>query len=289
MELSTASAYANEVAWLRERCLQLNSSNKDNTAENGHIRFEPEFRFMLARHWTLFNGMLHSRFMATRLAVWRDRGKRMLETFIVKMGIPLAQCKLDFSSMEVEIKDSLPFRIARHAAEFGLEDIQFPSFLRNFGFVMKLSASDAVYALMALIETPSDGGGKTRDSWVSSFFSALEALNPSHVTKFKLGIKMAMRQQQTILNEASNILSHKLIRYGRRFRHVVLRNSTDLPWLTTHPQTLTKLALFLAEATMTAPNGRTPLLLAAYQPTHDTYLVVSTNTPNAKDSIAPHK
>lgn len=171
MEQTSRSQYEEEVSWLRERCLLLNRdpashqttmSNGDATLQaahltanrDGRIRFEAEFRFMLARHWTLFDSMLHSRFMATRLGVWREKGRRMLETFLAKMGIPLAQCKTDYSSMELELKESLPLRIAKHASEFGLGDVSLPSFVRDYGFIMRLSASDAVYALMALIEAP---------------------------------------------------------------------------------------------------------------------------------------
>jgi cell division control protein 45 len=192
MELTGKAAYEAEIAYLRERCLLLNrdssGSPEDFTNRDGRIKYEPEFRFMLTRHWTLFNSMLHSKFMATRLGVWRDKGRRMLETFIVKMGVPLAQCKVDYSSMEMDLKESLPSRINKHAAEFGIEDVSIPSFLREFGFVMRLSASDAVYALMALIEAPYSaieycnlsGNGPVEDTlaiWVKNFYYAFDALD----------------------------------------------------------------------------------------------------------------
>lgn len=192
MELSTKAVYDADIAHLRERCLLLNRDSIGTTDDfanrDGRIRYEPEFRFMLTRHWTLFNSMLHSRYMATRLGVWREKGRRMLETFIVKMGIPLAQCKLDYSSMEMELKESLPMRISKHAAEFGIDDVSIPSFVRDFGFVMRLSACDAVYALMALIEAPYsaieycnlNGDGPVEDSspiWIKNFYYALDALD----------------------------------------------------------------------------------------------------------------
>jgi cell division control protein 45 len=83
-----------------------------------------------------------------------------------------------------------------------------------------------------------------------------------------------MKQQQIILHEATTILSHRLLRYGRRFRYVVLRHSSDLAWLSNHPLSLTKLTLFLSEATRGSKRARTPLLLAAFQALTDTYLVV---------------
>lgn len=159
------------------------------TGRDGRIRYEPEFQFMLTRHWTLFDSMLHSRYMASRLGVWRDRGRRLLETFIVKMGVPLAQCKLDYSSMDMDLKESLPARISKHIVDFEIEDLSMASFVRDLGFVMRLSASDAVYALMALIEAPysaaegssiapSDGLVQSiSPTWVKNFYYAFDALD----------------------------------------------------------------------------------------------------------------
>lgn len=95
-----------------------------------------------------------------------------------------------------------------------------------------------------------------------------------HIEKLRRGIELAMKQQQIILHEASTILSHRLLRYGRRFRYVVLRHSSDLAWLSNHPLSLTKLTLFLSDATRTSKRSQTPLLLAAYQALTDTFLVV---------------
>lgn len=210
MEVSPPATFDLEVSSLRDQCYLLNTdTTSTNTTANGsttghgQIRYEPEFRFMLTRHWTLFNSMLHSRYMATRLGVWREKGKRMLETFIVKMGVPLAQCKVDYSSMELEMKESLPARISRHAGEFGIGDVLVPSFMREYGFVMRLSASDAVYALMALLEAPysamvyssvtnvsinGGNGGEEGDrspNWVKNFYYAFDALD-SYLSSFNL-------------------------------------------------------------------------------------------------------
>lgn len=92
------------------------------------------------------------------------------------------------------------------------------------------------------------------------------------------GIQLAMKQQQIILHEATTILSHRSLRYGRRFRYVVLRHSTDLSWLASHPFSLSKLVLFLADATRGSKRGHTPLLLAAFQSLSNSYLVVASNT-----------
>lgn len=95
-----------------------------------------------------------------------------------------------------------------------------------------------------------------------------------------------MRQQRIILHEASTVLSHRLLRYGRRFRYAVLRHSSDLAWLSSHPLSLSKLTIFLAEATRNSKRGGTPLLLAAYQSATDTFLVVPSMGLEGSEGVA---
>ena len=54
--------------------------------EEGRILNVDEFRFMLYRHWSLYQGMYHSTYVATRLAIWKDKGKRRLENLLTTMG-----------------------------------------------------------------------------------------------------------------------------------------------------------------------------------------------------------
>jgi len=301
LELRPESAYERDWEDLREACLRANPAREGAAADgaapamnrDGLIRPEEEFRFMLMRHWTLFNSMFHSRYIASRLGVWREKGKRLLETFLVKMGVPLHQCTRDYSSMDMDFKESLPGRLARHAADFGIEECLFNSFVRDFGYILRLSASDAVYALMALVEAPSaestssalqlaelnvEPDAKQKEQlWVRNFYLAFDALDSSSTDKLRLGIRLAMKQQQVILHEASTIISHRQVRSGRRFRYVVLKHSADLAWLASHPVSLSKLALFLVEALRSTKQARLPLVLAAYQAQTQLYQVVATN------------
>ena len=42
--------------------------------EDGKITFEEEYRFMLYRHWSLYESMFHSNYVAARLGIWRTSG-----------------------------------------------------------------------------------------------------------------------------------------------------------------------------------------------------------------------
>ncbi len=41
---------------------------------------------MLFRHWSLFDAMFHSPYMATRLGIWKERGKKKLLELLAKAG-----------------------------------------------------------------------------------------------------------------------------------------------------------------------------------------------------------
>ena len=75
------------------RQLVTSDGTEVRVAENGRIVFEEDFRFMLHRHWSLYNAMYFSDYVATRLGIWKPEGKAKLERFLAKMGIPLSACK----------------------------------------------------------------------------------------------------------------------------------------------------------------------------------------------------
>lgn len=90
--------------------------------------------------------------------------------------------------MDLDYKESLSSRLLKHAPDFDIGDVVFNSFSRDFGYVLRLSASDAVYALMALVESPhsedlilaasvlaSDDSDPTQ-IWLKNFYAAFDAL-----------------------------------------------------------------------------------------------------------------
>jgi cell division control protein 45 len=45
-----------------------------------------EFNFMLFRHWTLLESLMHSNYIASRLGLWREKGKKSLQNLLAKIG-----------------------------------------------------------------------------------------------------------------------------------------------------------------------------------------------------------
>lgn len=54
--------------------LQLITINR----EVGHIRAEPELKFMLLRHWTLRESMQNSDYLVSNMVLWKEPGKKQL-------------------------------------------------------------------------------------------------------------------------------------------------------------------------------------------------------------------
>ena len=89
-------------------------------AQNGKIAFEMEYRFMLYRHWSLYDAMYFSNFVAARLCIWRPDGKAALNQFLAKMGISLRDCQQKYAFMSSSLKKRLRDKMEEHAAKFSL-------------------------------------------------------------------------------------------------------------------------------------------------------------------------
>jgi cell division control protein 45 len=121
--------------------------------ESGKIHFEPvALRLMLLRHWSLYESMFHSDYTAARLGIWQARGREKLEEMLAKMGLSLKEAKQKYEFMSPQSQNLLMGKLEEHKESYGLDEIFYGSFSRSFGFSTKLSASDMVYSITALLE-----------------------------------------------------------------------------------------------------------------------------------------
>lgn len=109
-----------------------------NPLFDGTVHFEPDYKLMLYRHWNLYDSLYHSKYVASRLGTWKSNGIRKLHNLLVNLGIPLQECKEQWCYMKPEIKQILHSKFESVAAEFGLENITFPSFRKVFFFLLFL-------------------------------------------------------------------------------------------------------------------------------------------------------
>ena len=278
--------------------------------DDNSIRLSPEPRFLLIRHWSLYDSMLHSPYLASRLHTWSDVGRKRLHKLLAKMGVSLTQCKQNYTHMDMDLKRGLRQRLLTYAPMYGLEGLVPPAathgqarqgwgFVRSWGWKACLSATDVGVIIGAMLEVgsknilgqkdyrpkpnsnntdegPEDEEGKTETvAYVSRFFEAYDAL--SDPTALKAALPIAQHLHRAILRSGAILLEKKQIRHLRAFRMGVVKDGPDVQ-LFTHPGALTKLALWVAEAInqKEADGKATPLVLASLNEARGVYVVVGT-------------
>ena len=138
--------------------------------------------------------MYHSPYVASKLGIWKERGRKKLGGLLAKMGcvlslpelrmlipnslyrFPLAQCQQSYSHMDMDLKHELRDKMESIAPEYGLVELTYPSFARSFGFRSQpLCASDVVDGVSALLEAAGGialnvevEGGRNGGEWFGS-------------------------------------------------------------------------------------------------------------------------
>lgn len=271
------------------------------------IRLSPEPRFLLIRHWSLYDSMLHSPYLAAKLHVWSDAGRRRLHKLLAKMGVSLAQSRQFYPHMDMDLKRVLRERLLKYAPHYGLDGLVPPppsaagdrrgwGFVRSWGWKACLSATDVAVVIGAILEmghiervtsqtqdVPEDMAGT--DDLLPRFYAAYDALlSPSTLTN---SIPLAQSLHQAILRTGTSLLAKRQVRHLRAFRMAVIKDGPDAG-LFRNAGALTKLALWVGEAVgevergggqvdgMTGGKGAgpTPLVLACADDSRGIYVVV---------------
>lgn len=127
------------------------------------IRISPEPRFLLIRHWSLYDSMLHSPYLSTRLHIWSDAGRKRLHKLLAKMGVSLSEAGKGYTHMDMELKRGLRQRLLKFAPMYGLDGLVPPAdsgrggkegwgFVRCWGWKACLSAIDVAVIVGAILE-----------------------------------------------------------------------------------------------------------------------------------------
>lgn len=132
------------------------------------IRLSPEPRFLLIRHWSLYDSMLHSPYLAARLHIWSDFGRKRLHKLLAKMGVSLSQCKQSYTHMDMDLKRNLRHKLLKYAPQYGLDGLAPPpasaskgregwGFVRSWGWKACMSATDVGVIIGAILEVGKSG------------------------------------------------------------------------------------------------------------------------------------
>eukprot|EP00960_Hanusia_phi_P039659 753972-Hanusia_phi.AAC.7 len=119
--------YEQETARLT-RSMQAVRLGETSSVGGSKINYSEEFRFLLLQHWTLYNSMYYSNYVASRLGIWKDRTTNKLQTLLARMGIPLVEAEQKYMHMNSDYKDKLRPLLEEHKEEFNLEELVFPTF-----------------------------------------------------------------------------------------------------------------------------------------------------------------
>lgn len=249
----------------------LKDGTKIRAPNASRIAYEDEPRLMLLQEWTLFDSMLCSSYIATKLKTWSDNGMKKLKLLLARMGFALVDCQQKFQYMNLEVKRKMKDEFERFLPEYGLTDFYYRSFLRLHGYRSRVSAADVVYGVTALLES----FVKTDGSCASKQFGvAYDALSLGNLDKLKAGMQNAIKIQRAILRQGSTAITKTgCIRSGRKFRWLKLEDSVDTKLLG-YPQALTKFCYFLMDALREKGARMKPLLCACLSQEPNKVLVV---------------
>ncbi len=64
----------------------VSAGSAEKKADDKSIRFIEDFQLVLLRHWNLYDSLFHSTYVATKLGVWKEKGRQRLTNMLVKMG-----------------------------------------------------------------------------------------------------------------------------------------------------------------------------------------------------------
>ncbi len=319
--------YVSEAQRLQEDVAALNQTGNDvievrdgetsaivaqHIASSSGMRLESvqELRLAMLRHWSLYDALRHSSYVATRLGLYTERGRGNLDVLLARMGFPLDECRQEYAYMKPEIRERLHESLHLYGSEFGLMHLTYPSVRRitSYGLGTTVSAADIVYCVDAQLEAvsesfaqhggadensasnhPSSADAKARreeqvlqaedDATSAAFSRALATLTshtaPRHGGTSLAGIERAKDLLRALISQGNSIITSKAYTRLGDFYKVVMRDSIETE-LFTHVQALTKLALFVADALREAKalKESLPVLMAAPRIDKKTHLVV---------------
>ncbi|KAI3450843.1 hypothetical protein Pfo_007508 [Paulownia fortunei] len=249
----------------------LKDGTKVTVPDSSRISYEDEPRLMLLQEWNLFDSMLCSSYIATKLKTWSDNGLKKMQLLLARMGFAREECKQKFQYMSVEIKHRMKDMFEQFLPEFGLTDFYYRGFLLLHGYSSKVSAADVVYGVTALLESSVESDGS---SGSKQFGIAYDALSLSKLEKLEMGMRQAIKVQRAVLRQGSTAITKKgSIRSGSKFRWVKLEDSADTKFLC-HPQALTKFGYFLMDALREKGARMKPLICVCYTQEQKKVLIV---------------
>lgn len=277
------------------------------------LRFEPDFRLLLYKHWTLEESMLHSSYFYGTLELHRDKGIRAMKNFFVTAGIRPSNYKQLYSCMPYPIRKNIQNKFGEHGKGYGLsrDKMFLTQFVRDLGplgdsnhalWSQEISCSDAVHIIIALLSfvppslsgaraayLPQIEGGRRdtaavaemeRQAMKDNFWRAYDTILCKDPGNLKEGMAEAMEIAKSVQTLGRFIKDTKAMHNSRLFRWCKIEQP---PHAFRHHLTVRTLAVWLLHVLFTyRPKGdgpERPLLVMIRDQVRETYLCVGA-TPN---------
>lgn len=228
---------------------QDNSEAPTNTAP--HITFGKDLQLALYRHWTVEASLRYSRYTATNLRLWTLRGENKMRELLAEIGLPLAQSRQKFTSMDLVLRKEFPQSMEKLGEKYHIERIMSTAFFLQYGYRGRYSTSDFVYAIIAHLECrPKD------KSLTTSFMEALDSLSRSHRNVLEEGIEKCKSVLVTIFRQVQVLLEMRQVISAGPFLYLVLQEGSQDVELFSNPLLLLLLAQFALQAYVVSARSR---------------------------------
>lgn len=236
-----SSSYTLELDHIQSHVNRLTNKITNNDQMNNmtltKITFENDLHLVLYKHWSVIESMRYSRYSACKLRLWTLRGEKKLHELFVEMGLPLAQARQTFNSMDLILRQEFYQSLAKLSEKYGIPDIIYGSFTMQYGYRSRYSAADFVYGILAILESI-----KPNRSPEHCFMEALDSLSRTHKELLNAGISNSKLLHETIFKQVQSSLESLQVHSTGSFFYYILNEENTYFSL---PYGLTMLARFL--------------------------------------------
>ncbi|XP_074603458.1 cell division cycle protein 45 [Brevipalpus obovatus] len=207
------------------------------------ITHKKDLKVNLYRHWNLYESFQHTRLLSCKFKVWERTGICRFKEFLADLGLPLSQCRNNFSAMDFDLRKNVLEWVENLSEKYNLDGIVGDSFEAKHGFRHHFAVDDMVYGLNALLESP------CRElNLKEKFMKALEALSWSKIEVIMKGIELAQSQLKAILKQVHDLIELKAIETKGPYLYAMISHTQPDARLFRYPGCLYNLARFLLRA-----------------------------------------
>lgn len=249
LEKIESSSYVLESDKIQSHVSRLTNKASDQSVQSAiKIHFEKDLHLALYRHWSVYESLRNSKYSACKLKLWTLRGEKRVHELLVEMGLPLAQAKQQYSSMDMLLRNEFYQMIEKLADKYQIGDIVYGSFTLHYGYRNKFSAADFVYATLAILESIRKDRTPER-----CFLEALDSLSRTNKEILDTGIDQAKLFLSAVFKLVQTALQANQVRTAGPFLYFILNEEN--PYFSC-PHGLSILAKFLLESFVSVSRSR---------------------------------